>query len=150
MRDLIVLTAFSVVLGTLLIQGLTLGRLLRALDLRDGDPVAEELRAARERILQAALGTVPGGVSHAEDAVRKAFTIRLATGSGDALRADKLATYQGAHRTALRTARRALLDLRDRGDIGDDAFHELEDELDWMEVSGPMRGATADETSEGR
>ena len=33
-RDLIVLTAFSVVLGTLALQGLTLGPLLRALDLQ--------------------------------------------------------------------------------------------------------------------
>src|SRR3977135_2191444 len=38
-RDLIVLTAFSVVLGTLAVQGLTLGPLLRALDLHDDDPV---------------------------------------------------------------------------------------------------------------
>jgi len=34
-RDVIVLTAFSVVLGTLLVQGLTLKTLLRALDLHD-------------------------------------------------------------------------------------------------------------------
>ena len=38
-RDLIVLTAFSVVLGTLVLQGLTLKPLLRALDLQDDDPV---------------------------------------------------------------------------------------------------------------
>ena len=38
-RDLIVLTSFSVVLGTLTIQGLTLKPLLRALDLHDDDPV---------------------------------------------------------------------------------------------------------------
>ena len=44
-RDLIVLTAFSVVLGTLVIQGLTLKPLLRALDLHDDDPVGRELRA---------------------------------------------------------------------------------------------------------
>ena len=50
-RDLIVLTAFSVVLGTLVIQGLTLKPLLRALDLHDDDPVGRELRAARERAL---------------------------------------------------------------------------------------------------
>jgi hypothetical protein len=41
--DLIVLTAFAVVLGALLIQGLTLKPLLRALDLHDGDPVARHL-----------------------------------------------------------------------------------------------------------
>ena len=42
-RDLIVLTAFSVVLGTLAIQGLTLKPLLRALDLHDEDPVGRTL-----------------------------------------------------------------------------------------------------------
>ena len=42
-RDLIVLTAFSVVLGTLVIQGLTLKPLLRALDLQDDDPVGHEV-----------------------------------------------------------------------------------------------------------
>jgi NhaP-type Na+/H+ or K+/H+ antiporter len=42
-RDLIVLTAFFVVLGTLVLQGLTLKPLLRALDLRDDDPVGHEV-----------------------------------------------------------------------------------------------------------
>ena len=50
-RDLIVLTAFSVVLGTLVLQGLTLKPLLRALDLQDDDPVGREVGAARERAL---------------------------------------------------------------------------------------------------
>jgi hypothetical protein len=46
------------------------------------------------------------------------------------------------------TMRSVLLPaLRDRGDIGDDAFHALEDDLDWMEVSNAMRGANADEAS---
>src|SRR6516162_5281354 len=44
-RNLIVLTAFAVVLGTLVIQGLTLKPLLRALDLHDDDPVSRELGA---------------------------------------------------------------------------------------------------------
>ncbi|MBV8173537.1 MAG: hypothetical protein JO151_03110, partial [Verrucomicrobia bacterium] len=50
-RNLIVLTAFAVVLGTVVIQGLTLKPLLRALDLHDDDPVSGELSAARERAL---------------------------------------------------------------------------------------------------
>ena len=57
-RDLIVLTAFSVVLGTLVIQGLTLAPLLRWLDLHDDDPVGRELRAARERALDAGLASL--------------------------------------------------------------------------------------------
>ena len=37
--------------------------------------------------------------------------------------------------------------MRDSGDIGDDAFHALENELDWMEVSEPLRGTNAEETA---
>jgi CPA1 family monovalent cation:H+ antiporter len=43
-----------------------------------------------------------------------------------------------------------LLALRDSGDIGDDAFHTLENDLDWMEVSDPLRAANADETGNSR
>ena len=53
-RDLIVLTAFAVVFGTLVLQGLTLKPLLRALDLRDDDPVGQEVGSARARALRAA------------------------------------------------------------------------------------------------
>ena len=56
-RDLIVLTAFFVVLGTLVIQGLTLEPLLRALNLHDDDPVGREVKAARERALRAGLAS---------------------------------------------------------------------------------------------
>src|SRR5262249_52306957 len=62
-RDLIVLTAFSVVLGTLVLQGLTLRPLLRALALEDDDPVGQEVVRARERTLQAALQSLEGDES---------------------------------------------------------------------------------------
>ena len=35
---------------------------------------------------------------------------------------------------AIAAERQALTLLRTRGDIGDDAFHQLEEELDWAEV----------------
>jgi CPA1 family monovalent cation:H+ antiporter len=150
MRDLIVLTAFSVVLGTLLIQGLTLKRLLRALNLHDGDPVAGELRAARERVLQAVLAVLPVGTSAAVDLVRKDYKVRLGTSDDTPVKAEAMATYTRASGTALQSARSELLAMRDRGEIGDDAFHALENELDWMEVSDPLRGANADDASERR
>jgi hypothetical protein len=43
------------------------------------------------------------------------------------------------------SARRTLLAIRDSGEIGDDAFHTLENELDWMEASDPLRAANADD-----
>lgn len=146
-RDLIVLTAFSVVLGTLLIQGLTLKLLLRALNLHDGDPVAREEHAGRQRLLQAAYAQLPPGGSAAVDLVRKDLKIRL----GQMLHregphASFGAEYHDAYRRALRAARQALLAMRDSGDIGDDAFHTLENDLDWLEVSDPLRAANADAT----
>jgi len=145
-RDMIVLTAFSVVLGTLLIQGLTLKPLLRALALHDGDPVSAELDAARERVLQAALAALPSDGSKSVDLVRTDIRVRLALRDDSAARPEKLAAYASAYRSALDAARRALLDMRDRGEIGDNAFHALENDLDWMEVSDSLRPNESGET----
>ena len=146
-RDLIMLTAFLVVLGTLLIQGLTLKALLRALNLRDGDPVAHEERAARQRMLEAAFAQLPAGGSAAVDLVRKDLKVRLGQlQRGDGPHASFGAEYDDRHRAGVGAARQALLAMRDRDEIGDDAFHRLENELDWLEVSDPLRAGNADAT----
>lgn len=54
-RDFILLTAFTVVLGTLVVQGLTLGPLLLWLRLPVDNKVLEELATARGAALEAAL-----------------------------------------------------------------------------------------------
>jgi CPA1 family monovalent cation:H+ antiporter len=38
-------------------------------------------------------------------------------------------------RRAIAAARRAILRLRESEEIGDDAFHRLEEEFDWAELS---------------
>jgi monovalent cation/hydrogen antiporter len=38
-------------------------------------------------------------------------------------------------RRAIRAARQSILKLREFEEIGDDAFHQLEEELDWAELS---------------
>ena len=148
-RDLIVLSAFCVVLGTLVIQGLTLKILIRALNLQGGDPVANEVRFARERILAAAFTAMSRENSSAVELVRKDFKVRLGS-AADARGAPESWRYgyEAIHRAALQAARQNLLAMRDIGDIGDDAFHTLENDLDWMEVSDPLRSANADETGE--
>ena len=65
------------VLGTLLMQGLTLKALLRALHLHDGDPVGHEERVARQRMLEAAYSQLPAEDSPAVDLMRKNLKIRL-------------------------------------------------------------------------
>jgi monovalent cation/hydrogen antiporter len=139
-RELIVLTAFSVVLGTLVIQGLTLKPLLRALDLHDDDPVGRELRAARARALRAGLGSVAHDESTVADAVRQEFTAHLTDVSTDAGAAGgQRSAPSELHRGALQAARQAVLAMRTNGEIGDDAFHLIEEELDWLEMAGGTR-----------
>ncbi len=142
-RDLIVLTAFCVVLGTLAIQGLTLKPLLRALDLRDDDPVGQERRAARDRALRAGLASLEHNPSPAADAVRQEFTAHLEHEHGDG-EGDGGETpgseHSRLHREALAAARQAVLAMRASDEIGDDAFHEVEEELDWLEMADGNRG----------
>jgi CPA1 family monovalent cation:H+ antiporter len=38
-------------------------------------------------------------------------------------------------RQAITAARRVLFEMRESGEIGDDAFHRLEEEFDWAELS---------------
>ncbi len=136
-RDLIVVTAFSVVLGTLALQGLTLGPLLRALDLRDDDPVGHEVSAARARALRAGLEALERDRSPVAKAVRQELRAHLAptrdhpAGGGTG----KRAAHASTHRRALQASRDAIFAMRESEEIGDDAFHQLEEELDWIEMS---------------
>jgi len=135
-RDLIVLTAFSVVLGTLVIQGLTLKPLLRALDLHDGDPVGRELHSARERALAAGLASLADDESAVAFAVRQEFTAHLTHASADPdADGQPRSTHSELHRGALHAARQAVHAMRASAEIGDDAFHQIEEELDWIEMA---------------
>jgi NhaP-type Na+/H+ or K+/H+ antiporter len=135
-RDLIVFTAFSVVLGTLIFQGLTLGPLLRALDLRDDDPVGHEVAAARERALRAGLAVFDDDRSPVAEAVRQEFIAHL--GSTDTDREEgqaRRSAHSDLHRRALEAARQEVHVMRSSDEIGDDAFHQMEEEFDWIEMA---------------
>jgi CPA1 family monovalent cation:H+ antiporter len=129
-----VLTAFSVVLGTLVIQGLTLGPLLRALDLHDDDSVGRELRAARARAMQARLASLAGDDSPVAAAVRQELTAHLTFEGADA-ESSGATPHATIQRGILHAARQAVLAMRAHDEIGDDAFHQIEEELDWLEMA---------------
>jgi CPA1 family monovalent cation:H+ antiporter len=139
-RDLIVLTAFCVVLGTLVIQGLTIKPLLRLLKLRDDDPVGREATAARCRALAASLAALEGEQSPAADSVRQEYQNLLgtpATRSGQA--AAPPTALDELRLRALGAARRVVSEMRASDEIGDDAFHVVEEELDWAEMNSTRR-----------
>ena len=133
-RNLILLTAFAVVLGTLVIQGLTLKPLLRWLNLQDDDPVGRETRAARERALGAGLAAIRDEQSPMAKVVRVQLKASLAS---DGYHAGTLTEQRTAdlHRRAVDAARQAVLNMRANDEIGDDAFHEVEEQLDRFEAT---------------
>jgi monovalent cation/hydrogen antiporter len=136
-RDLIVLTSFAVVLGTLSLQGLTLKPLMRALNLHDNDPVGQEVTAARVRALQVGLASFEDDDSSVAEVVRQEFTTHLGSPHPEVDPAAEVrSAHNEIHRNALAAARQAVLAMRDREEIGDDAFHLIEEELDWLEMAG--------------
>src|ERR1700719_3115898 len=72
-RDLIVLCAFCVVLGTLVIQGFTLLPLMRLLHFEDDGAVEREVSRARVAVMQAALDSLNGETSPAATMAREKY-----------------------------------------------------------------------------
>jgi len=136
-RDLMLLTAFAVVLGTLVIQGLTLRPLISALRLKDDNPVASEVARARAIAYRAALDEIDGDPSEAAEILRLEYRALLLRTEGhpDGGLASGELPADPLRRRAIGAARTALLALRESEVIGDDAFHQLEEEFDWRELS---------------
>jgi CPA1 family monovalent cation:H+ antiporter len=141
-RDLILFASFCVVVGTLVVQGLTLPPLMRALGLEDDGEVEREVQLAREETARAALDALAMAPVAPEltAPLRHRYVARLPGGNGEhaaegADAADSVAALGNAMRAAVVAERRRLSKLRDDGTIGDDAFHRVEEELDWAELN---------------
>jgi CPA1 family monovalent cation:H+ antiporter len=133
-RDLVLLSAFAVVLGTLVVQGLTLRPLIGLLRLKTPDPVADEVRGARITSLQAGIASIAADDSDEARLLRKeleASIQAIADGAGGL--ADS--PDSGVRRTALAAARKRANELWHAGTIGDEAYRVLESEFDWGELS---------------
>jgi CPA1 family monovalent cation:H+ antiporter len=135
-RDLILLVACSVVLGTLVLQGLTLRPLILALQLKDNNPVGSEVARARGVAYRAALQEIDGDGSLEAELLRREYreVLMQAEGNPDGGVTSTELPADPLRRRALAAARRAILSLRQSEDIGDDAFHQLEEELDRAEL----------------
>jgi monovalent cation/hydrogen antiporter len=136
-RDFIVFSAFAVVLGTLVVQGLTLRPLILAFDLKDDDPVGIEVARARAVAYRAALDAIEDDPSEEAEILRLEYRAILMQTDDDPnggvangeLPADPL------RRRGIAAARKSIFDLRATEVIGDDAFHRIEEELDRAELS---------------
>jgi Na+/H+ antiporter len=134
-RDLILLTSFCVVVGTLVLQGLTLRPLILLLKLRDDDPVNREVHMACERIVHAGLQVLDDDKSQEAQVIRRELESQL-TERGDLRKGGEEVDQYGALRARIVAAQRqALLEMRSKDEIGDDAFHRIEAQLDVEEVN---------------
>ncbi|KAA2244048.1 cation:proton antiporter [Salinarimonas soli] len=132
-RDFIQLSAFVVVLGTLLLQGLTLRPLLSVVRLPREDTVEEEIGMARRSVLGAALAELDGDGTPAAQRLRHEYedALERVSSGGDPRDSDDNAL----RRRVVFVGRRTLEDLRSSGVIGDDAYRRVEEELDHVELS---------------
>ena len=139
-RDLLVLCAFSVVICTLVVQGLTLGPLLRRLGLRDDGSVAREIALARKETARAALHVLAGGEAPQSAAMlRQEYEARLALDLAAPRDTPNAADLPRLQRLAVAVQRQRLVELLRTGVIGDDAFHAVEEELDLIELTADPR-----------
>lgn len=142
-RDLILFLTFAVIFATLVLQGLTLPALIRALGVRDdGTEREHEEVLARVAAAEAALAELESLAElewTREDTIermRGAFDYRLRRFSARAGKApddgyeDRSIAYQRAVQAVIEAQHRAVVELRNRGEIADDVMRQVERELD--------------------
>jgi Na+/H+ antiporter len=143
-RDVVVLVTFATILVTLLVQGLTLPRLVRACGLERS---AEDERQEQEARLQAAEAALQRlDQAGAEDEAPDTTVERLRTtylehaerasaelGDGDVETEDSSEAYAELHALTLDAERDAILRLRREGKLSSDAARRLQHELDLAE-----------------
>jgi CPA1 family monovalent cation:H+ antiporter len=141
-RDLIIFLAFCVILGTLVIQGLSLPGLIRALRIEDDGIAEHEDAKARIKAADAALARLDELL--AEDWVREdtaermrglynfrrnRFSARFDDGDDGEIESRSL-DYQRLRRELLEAERSAIVGLRRDGVINDDVMHRVQRDLD--------------------
>ena len=137
-RDVIVLSAFIVVLGSLMIQGLTVGLLIKILRLEPDNSLDVEISKARGAMVDAALASLRDRSGDAAVAVRAEYEA-MRTIARDRANPQADTEHDRLRIDAICAQRELLATLRREGKISDDAFHRLEEELDWAELHASPR-----------
>ena len=143
-RDLILFLTFCVILATLVVQGLSLPVLIRALGLEDDGSQEREEVNGRISVAEAALARLEELA--VEDWVREDTAERVRGlydyrrsrfaaqfDDGDDGLEERSAAYQRLMRDLLRAQRATLIRLRNEGRLGDEVMHRIERDLDLEE-----------------
>lgn len=145
-RSELIFLTFSVILVTLVLQGLTLPSLIRALKLSGAHQQNSEERRARHAMLQAALKYVEELRSQDEpefepvyDTLAEMYGQRLAAlrdsdNEGRHPRADQSAHFREIAGKLREVERSTLIGMRNRKEIGDHVLRKIERELDLLDT----------------
>src|SRR3954471_584751 len=144
-RDLVIFLAFAVILATLVLQGTTLGPLIRALGIEDDGGAEYEEQKARILSAEAALARIDqlaeedGPFDDSIDRARRyynwrrdRFRARFDDGD-DGGYEERSQQYQRLMREVLDAERRELLRLRNEGRISDEVRRRVERDFDLEE-----------------
>jgi CPA1 family monovalent cation:H+ antiporter len=145
-RNLIVFLTFCVILVTLVLQGLTLPALIRALGLAGSSGHKDEEELARRAMIEAALKYLEEAKGKDTDEfagvykdIEKRYKYRLInlTGQdaqGEAADRQPFVLQLELARALLNTERQTALELRGAGRINDEVLRKIERELDLTET----------------
>jgi Na+/H+ antiporter len=139
-RAEIILITFSVILATLVVQGLSLAPLIRALKLKEDGTLEREEMQAREHAATAALVRLDEVANEGWpipehlDQMRVHYGDRVQRytkdGTAPECTAEAIEIFRRLRHETLTAERLAVIGLRNDGVISDDVLHRLEHELD--------------------
>lgn len=139
-RAEIILITFSVILATLVVQGLSLAPLIRALNLKEDGTLEREEMQAREHAATAALVRLDQvenegwPIPEHLDQMRVHYGGRVQRytkdGTAPECTAETIEIFRRLRHETLTAERLAVIGLRNDGLISDDVLHRLENELD--------------------
>jgi CPA1 family monovalent cation:H+ antiporter len=145
-RNIVLFLTFAVIFATLVIQGLTLPLVIKALRIEDDGADEREELLGRRAAVEAALARLDelGQAEWTRDDTtermrmmyeyrQRRFAIRAGeVDDGDGIDAveNRSKRYQKMVRSVLTAQRRRLVELRNSGEISNEVMHRLERELD--------------------
>ncbi|WP_156679956.1 cation:proton antiporter [Sphingomonas profundi] len=133
-RDVIVLTAFAVVLATLVVQGATVIPLIRLLKLSDTEDLDRELASARTALAEAATGSLDGEPGDEAEHLRYAYRLEHAA-VADPPSPEPLERRRALGLRAITAERKRLEALRATHEVGPDTYQVLQEELDFRALA---------------
>ncbi len=133
-RDLVVLTAFGVVLATLVLQGLTLAPLIRWLKLDQMEDPVGELAKARRSLSDVARQQAEAAGDQGDLTLVELYRLK-SDPAPSPLAVQRLDSYRRLGLEVVRAQRRALMHMREDQRIDIDAYYLLQEEIDWRELT---------------